>query len=781
MSDINFAGYIDDTGKRFVGDFQSEGHVGPPGYTPQKGVDYFTSEDVEEVKDLVKTETGCEVEMTLDPTTYILTVKLITSDGTILNTETVDLPIEAMIVNGTYDSSTKEIVLTLQSGSVIRVPIGDVISGLQEEITVDNKLSSDLVDDTGNTNRFMKSISADTTMYGLSAGIYQTIGTITLKYANTRTFQSKNGILIISEYNKIKSFVEASDGALHTGVIDIGTGYCKTSDLTEKLINNISAFVKDSLDYSTSGTDYALSAYQGYLLDQNKQDKLTAGSNINISGSTIAVSGIENGAEVNIIEEVQVDGTPLEVTNKAVNIVGMAELKAENEQLLDQIPTATATGETITVNDSSNLPLKSFELQGNATQNTSIMYYKCVGTETGDYYFVYDSTNYQFTMPTINANEILTFNTSTLKLYQGTTEITTTTASTGTLITLSSTPSPSYPQTIHVVTGNNTVKLEGKNLFGLTASDFNNGTSVGGGKKVTLTLKPNTKYTLSSNDIRTSGNADIWFNGTNSSDDGVWDGHPITKTTDSNGELYIAIRTIEIDNIFAKYWIQLEEGESNTTYTPYVTSQQVTLPLGDMQLCKISGTSVTYSDKIYKYNGKWYLLKNIDKYETTGDENISLFSETTMNFRFRGSNIRTAGAAMSNYFNKGTYQGGSAQYPSVGISDGNYLYIRYNTAEIATQYGITDVASLKTWLTANKPIIYYILNIPTITEITDTALITALEQVEAMTTYKTTTNAFTITVSDNATPTLVMEYRQDIGTYIHRLETLEARVELLEQ
>lgn len=127
--------------------------------------------------------------------------------------------------------------------------------------------------------------------------------------------------------------------------------------------------------------------------------------------------------------------------------------QAEIDQLYDQIPTATAEGETINVQDSSNLPIKDFAMLGNATQDTSILTYKCVGTETGDYYFVYDSTNYQFTMPTISANDLLTFNTSTKKLYKGTTQITTTTASTGTLITLSSTPNPDYPQDIHVVTG----------------------------------------------------------------------------------------------------------------------------------------------------------------------------------------------------------------------------------------------------------------------------------------------------------------------------------------
>ena len=53
-----------------------------------------------------------------------------------------------------------------------------------------------------------------------------------------------------------------------------------------------SAYVKNSLDYSTSDTNYVLSAYQGYVLDQNKQDKLTAGTNITIdANNVISASG----------------------------------------------------------------------------------------------------------------------------------------------------------------------------------------------------------------------------------------------------------------------------------------------------------------------------------------------------------------------------------------------------------------------------------------------------------------------------------------------------------
>ena len=110
----------------------------------------------------------------------------------------------------------------------------------------------------------------------------------------------------------------------------------------------------------------------------------------------------------------------------------------------------------------------------------------------------------------------------------------------------------------------------GKNKFGLTATDFENGTVLGSGKQVYLTLKPNTEYTLSSNDDTGSASqTNIWFNGGSSSTNGVFKDRPRTTTTDENGQLYISIRTTEISRIFANFWIQLEEGSSATSYAPY--------------------------------------------------------------------------------------------------------------------------------------------------------------------------------------------------------------------
>lgn len=71
-----------------------------------------------------------KIELSVNSQTYILTATLKNKAGEILNSSQVDLPLEAMIVNATYDSTTKELVLTLQNGNTIRVSIADIVSGL---------------------------------------------------------------------------------------------------------------------------------------------------------------------------------------------------------------------------------------------------------------------------------------------------------------------------------------------------------------------------------------------------------------------------------------------------------------------------------------------------------------------------------------------------------------------------------------------------------------------------------------------------------------------------
>lgn len=102
-----------------------------------------------------KTEAVGSIVMTIDSSTYVVTLQAKDVNGTNIGTaQTIDLPLESVVVNGSYNSQTKKLVLTLQNGNTVEIDISDLISGLQNEITSTNKLGADLVDDTNTTNKF---------------------------------------------------------------------------------------------------------------------------------------------------------------------------------------------------------------------------------------------------------------------------------------------------------------------------------------------------------------------------------------------------------------------------------------------------------------------------------------------------------------------------------------------------------------------------------------------------------------------------------------------------
>lgn len=116
------------------------------------------------------TKYAADINFTMDSSTFVITAQLKDQDGTAMGTaKTVDIPLESVVVDATYDSTNKKIVLELQNGNTTDVPVGDLVNGLQAEITSSNKLDADLVDDTNSTNKFVT--AADITkLNGIEAG-----------------------------------------------------------------------------------------------------------------------------------------------------------------------------------------------------------------------------------------------------------------------------------------------------------------------------------------------------------------------------------------------------------------------------------------------------------------------------------------------------------------------------------------------------------------------------------------------------------------------------------
>jgi hypothetical protein len=81
------------------------------------------------------TKYGSSLSLKIDNKSYILTAQLKDQNGDNLGTEqTVDLPLETMVVGAEYDENTKEVVLTLKNGETTKFSIADLVSGLQPTI-----------------------------------------------------------------------------------------------------------------------------------------------------------------------------------------------------------------------------------------------------------------------------------------------------------------------------------------------------------------------------------------------------------------------------------------------------------------------------------------------------------------------------------------------------------------------------------------------------------------------------------------------------------------------
>ncbi len=86
------------------------------------------------------TETGYKLDLSIDNSTYVMTLKLLDKKENVLSTGKIDLPIESMIINVSYDSNVKRLTFSLQNGNIINVPLNDLISGLVTEENLDEIL-----------------------------------------------------------------------------------------------------------------------------------------------------------------------------------------------------------------------------------------------------------------------------------------------------------------------------------------------------------------------------------------------------------------------------------------------------------------------------------------------------------------------------------------------------------------------------------------------------------------------------------------------------------------
>ena len=88
---------------------------------------------------------GAKLQLSINTTNYIMTISLLNANDDVLSTQTIDFPLESMVVGASYANGT--LTLTLQNGQTLDIDISDIIDGLvPESRTINGKpLSSNII------------------------------------------------------------------------------------------------------------------------------------------------------------------------------------------------------------------------------------------------------------------------------------------------------------------------------------------------------------------------------------------------------------------------------------------------------------------------------------------------------------------------------------------------------------------------------------------------------------------------------------------------------------
>ena len=167
---------------------------------------------------------GHKLSLSMDTTDFILTINLIDKNNNVIDTKTVDMPLEELVVSGSYDATNKKIVLTLKSGDTIDIPVSDMLSGL---VNSSRKIGS-------------KTLAQDISEQDLFNDLKDYRGTVTLK-------------TISADENNITNLTKDN---LKSGkfVTEFGETPSDENFVSEKLVYDSLALKQDKTDLNLSTT-----------------------------------------------------------------------------------------------------------------------------------------------------------------------------------------------------------------------------------------------------------------------------------------------------------------------------------------------------------------------------------------------------------------------------------------------------------------------------------------------------------------------------------------------
>lgn len=310
--------------------------------------------------------------------------------------------------------------------------------------------------------------------------------------------------------------------------------------------------------------------------------------------------------------------------------------------------------------------------------------------------------------------------------------------------------SPQFPIDIHIVTGNNTIKVQNKNLFDISTISAGKYVSMYGTLYDTpnsdtsnyIKVKANQNYIISwdYNTLFNEGTREIGFYNEQKTFLNRITGVSMQdkqKSFTPSQDGYI-----RFDYDKGCFNVQLEQNSQATTY---VSHKEASYPInqGDIEYCVIGD----YKDRIFKnvvgdvdYDstrelGKWYIKKATVDVVLDGTETILDRSDYISAGRFEITSLPLGiegGASFPGVI--------STHFKSVyETANGNcYLGTNRHINLVNTDY-INNIPGFKTWLSTHNVKVKYVLETPTYI-LLDNTLQTQLDNIEKMMSYDEQTN-----------------------------------------
>jgi len=265
-----------------------------------------------------KPKYAASISLTIDPSTFVVTAQLKDQDNNNLGTaQTIDLPLESVVVSGAYDAATKEVVLTLEGGSTIRFSVADLVSGLQTEITSSNKLDADLVDDSNSAHKFV-STSEKTTWNGKQDTISD-LATIRSGAAAGATAVQPGDLATVATSGDYDDLLNKPDALENKATGNDSLTICGTAATNIRSVNIGFGSVASGME----------SVSFGWMSDASARGAVAVGGGAK-SYSTDSIS-IGNYASTNALNAIQLNASGVLVVNNDPNTVKVANTNGNFE------------------------------------------------------------------------------------------------------------------------------------------------------------------------------------------------------------------------------------------------------------------------------------------------------------------------------------------------------------------------------------------------------------------------------------------------------------------